>query len=484
MLKAIRSFIKSHKFLHSLKFQLLTVLLVLGAAVLFVMRGLMMSNIYERNLEAKTNELLSKVQSVANHMEAYDFMGDQTSESIRSELSLLVVLAEGRVMVTDSQYRIIYDSYSKNVGGFIDSEQVLRAMGGNEAASVDETGGYINVSVPIYYRQVDTVHPKGTVYVQASLQNLNNEMKKMKSRSLLIVFVTWIIYGGLSYVVAVLFSMPLNHLSKAIESVASFEDSDILPEGYYETEGIAKSFNAQRSRLKSLDDSRQEFVSNVSHELKTPLAAMKVLADSLITQGDAPIEMYRDFMTDIADEIDRENKIITDLLTLVHMDQGKEGLNLERVEVNGMIELINKRLTPIANESDVEIVFETTAENIYADIDEVKMTLAITNLIENAIKYNHREGTVRVFTNVEHQFLVIEVSDNGIGIPKESLPHIYERFYRVDKSHSKEIGGTGLGLPITRKIILLHRGSIKCESEKNKGTVFTVRIPANRGNQA
>lgn len=233
--------------------------------------------------------------------------------------------------------------------------------------------------------------------------------------------------------------------------------------------------------MKVMDESRQEFVSNVSHELKTPLTSMKVLADSINSMGDeAPIEMYREFMGDITSEIDRETKIINDLLSLVKMDKSAATLNIETVNINDLLEQIMKRLQPIADKQQVELVLESFRP-VTAEIDEVKLTLAFTNLIENAIKYNDNEtgGYVHVSLNADHQYFYLKVEDNGIGIPEESLEHIYERFYRVDKSHSREIGGTGLGLAITRSSILMHRGAIKAHSVMGEGTTFDVRIPLN-----
>ena len=236
------------------------------------------------------------------------------------------------------------------------------------------------------------------------------------------------------------------------------------------------AFNELLGRMRTLDESRQEFVSNVSHELKTPITSMKVLADSLISQEDVPIELYKEFMTDIAEEIERENKIITDLLSLVKMDKTSANLNIENRNLNELIELILKRLRPIAKQRNIDVLYESARE-VFAEIDEVKLTLAISNLVENAIKYNKEYGYVKVSLDADHQFATIMVEDNGIGIPEEAQEHIFERFYRVDKSHSREIGGTGLGLAIARNAILLHRGSIKIDSEEGQGTVFTVKIP-------
>ena len=232
--------------------------------------------------------------------------------------------------------------------------------------------------------------------------------------------------------------------------------------------------------IQNQENSRQEFVSNVSHELKTPMTSIKVLADSLNSMPDAPVELYQEFMEDITNEIERETKIINDLLSLVKMDKSAADLNIATVNINELLEQILKRLQPIADKQKVELVLESFRP-VSAEVDEVKITLAFTNLIENAIKYNKNdgEGWVHVSLNADHQYFYLKVEDSGIGIPEESLEHIYERFYRVDKSHSREIGGTGLGLAITRNSILMHRGAIKVYSVLNEGTTFDVRIPLN-----
>ena len=175
----------------------------------------------------------------------------------------------------------------------------------------------------------------------------------------------------------------------------------------------------------------------------------------------------------------RSNKIITDLLSLVKMDKAADGLNIAPLNINDLLELILKRLRPIAKVQNVELVLESFRP-VSAEVDEVKLTLAISNLVENAIKYNTANGWVHVYLNAEHQFFYIKVEDNGMGIPEESLDLIFERFYRVDKSHSQGINGTGLGLAITRSAVLRHRGSIRLESVEGKGSTFTVKIPLTR----
>ena len=144
----------------------------------------------------------------------------------------------------------------------------------------------------------------------------------------------------------------------------------------------------------------------------------------------APAELYQEFMQDISAEIDREGKIIDDLLTLVKMDKSSPDLNIAQTSINGLLEQILKRLTPIAKRRNIEITYESKRE-VSADVDEVKLSLALSNLVENAIKYNREEGKVWVTLDADHKFFYVKVEDNGVGIPKEFQERVFERFYKL-----------------------------------------------------
>ena len=255
-------------------------------------------------------------------------------------------------------------------------------------------------------------------------------------------------------------------------------DTKIEANSYTVTRDISQNINSTLEKLKTVDKSREDFVANVSHELKTPITSIRVLADSIMSMEDVPTELYKEFMNDISDEIDRESKIIDDLLSLVKMDKAETVLNTEEVDINLLIKQILKRLRPIAAAKKVEIIYETIRE-VVAEVDETKLSLAITNLVENAIKYNTEGGSVKVSLDADHKFFYIKVSDTGIGIPEAEYESIFERFYRVDKARSRSTGGTGLGLSITKNIILKHKGIIKLSSKEEEGSTFTVRIPLN-----
>ena len=203
---------------------------------------------------------------------------------------------------------------------------------------------------------------------------------------------------------------------------------------------------------------------------------MKVLADSLVGQEGVPEELYQEFMRDITAEIDRENRIITDLLTLVKMDKKSADLQISHMDINQLLEDILKRLRPIADKRNIDLILDSFRP-VEADVDELKFTSAISNLVENAIKYNVDDGWVRVSLDADHKFFYVTVADSGMGIPEDSIDRIFERFYRVDKSHSREIGGTGLGLAIVKKLVVMMHGTIEIHSKLGEGTGVILDLP-------
>ena len=200
------------------------------------------------------------------------------------------------------------------------------------------------------------------------------------------------------------------------------------------------------------------------------------MADSLLGQQGLPEGLYQEFLHDISKEIDRENDIITDLLALVRMEKSESEINISSVNINEILEAVLKRLKPIAESKNIELIFESFRP-VIADVDELKFASVATNLVENAIKYNNTDGTVTASLNSDHQYFYLKVTDTGIGISEENQDRVFERFFRVDKARSRETGGTGLGLAITKEIVMKHHGSIKIHSKEGEGTTFTVRIP-------
>ena len=263
-------------------------------------------------------------------------------------------------------------------------------------------------------------------------------------------------------------------IEKMADNIVLLEENDV----YDEMKPFVATIKQQHVDILKHSQMRQEFTANVSHELKTPLTSMKVLSDSLLSQEGMPEELYREFLGDITSEIERMTNIINDLLSMAKLEKNSADMTIVNISINELLDGVLKRLRPIAAKRNIELVYESYRP-VVADVDEVKMSIALNNLIENAIKYNYDGGWVHVTLNADHKFFYVRIQDSGVGIPEELQDKIFERFYRVDKARSRETGGTGLGLALTRRAILLHRGSIKVYSKEKEGTTFTIRIPLN-----
>ena len=477
------------KIFRSLKIRIFLIIMIVGMIPGILIHFGIMERYMDNAISVRSNEVQTQVRIIADHLLTYNYLHDNSNDVVNAELAQLSNLYDGRVLIIDSNLKIIKDTYGISEGKTIISEPIIRCFKGSGASNHVTENNYIEIIVPIEEKlsgdaakntnSASGVSPRivGVMLTSVSMESIISSYEYLESRAFIIEILSVVILFGIAYFLSQHLLKPFEKITEAINEVKNgFTDEEIHVTEYLETEHIGDAFNQMMGRMKVLDDSRQEFVSNVSHELKTPLASMKVLADSLLAQEEVPNELYREFMTDIAAEIDRENKIITDLLALVKMTRTSADMNVEPMDINAILELMLKRLGPIAARANVKLVFESRRK-VSAEIDEVKMTLAFSNLVENAIKYNVAGGWVKVVLDADHQYFTVEVSDSGIGIPQEAIEHIYERFYRVDKSHSREIGGTGLGLAITRNVILMHRGSINVKSEEGKGTTFTVKIP-------
>lgn len=462
-------------YLKSLKFRIFLLIILFGIAPTFLLRTGILSVYEKRAVNTRTVDITSQAKLFASQIVANNYLQDTSSKNITTQLDQLSTIYDGRVMLIDSSFTIVKDTYALDEQKTILAEEVMQAYNGETVQKYDADNHYIEMTFPMHDESGKNVI--GVMLVSVSTDSIAATLAILKQYALMIQFLVAVIVVIAGFAVSTALVRPFRRLTKSIKDVQDGYEADFISvNSYSETETMSAACDEMLRRLQTLDESRQEFVSNVSHELKTPLTSMKVLADSLMGQEDIPVELYREFMTDIGAEIDRENKIINDLLSLVKMDKSAGNINITSVQINELLERIMKRLRPIAQKQNVELVMESFRP-VVAEVDEVKLTLALTNLIENAIKYNNPDGWVHVSLNADHQNFFVTVEDNGIGIPKEAQNRIFERFYRVDKSHSREIGGTGLGLAIARNAIIMHRGAIKVHSMEGEGTTFTVRIP-------
>ena len=470
------------QFLKGLKFRLILLIVVIAVVPSLILSAAVLKYYEKRAVSIRESEILSQAKILANQIATSEYMklgADVSSSNIQTQIDMLTTIYDGRVIVVDDNCKVYYDTYNLDDHKLIIAEEVMRSFKGEDIVHYDSENHYIEMTIPISDPDDKSETVIGVMLISVSTDNIVINQSYMRQVAVIVMVMVGIAIVFFAILLLLYFLKPLQKIEEGIAAIKNgYGEYNLQVNDYTETAGICEKINQMLGRIKVMDDSRQEFVSNVSHELKTPLTSMKVLADSINSMEDAPIELYKEFMGDIGNEVDRETKIINDLLSLVKMDKAAGDLNITNININELLEQILKRLRPIADKQKVELVLESFRP-VSADVDEVKITLAFTNLIENAIKYNKEDGWVHVSLNADHQYFYLKVEDSGIGIPEDSLGHIYERFYRVDKSHSREIGGTGLGLAITRNAVLMHRGAIKVFSTEGEGTIFNVRIPLN-----
>lgn len=433
--------------------------------------------IQDTELSAIQTQAAVLTDDVRNH----ETLDELRAAGIYRNFSYFASINEIRIRVVDNNFRILHDTFGFDAGKTIINESVVRvAEGSGSASRYVNNDMLIESAVPLVNNKGSVL---GTLLISKNVSNLNTSIKNVHGYSNLITVAAVIVMAIIAAFLAKRFNNRYIFINSSVNEIAGGQiDKRFSAGGFTEYNDILGGFNEILDNAKELDESREEFVSNVSHELKTPMTSMKILADSLLADPNTPVELYREFMSDITKEIDRENEIIEDLLSLVRMDKAVSRLNISDVNVNELVENVMKKLTPIASRKLIELVFEQIRP-VVAQIDEVKINQVVTNLIENAIKYNKDGGYVHVSLNADYESFYLQVEDNGIGIPEENQKNVFQRFYRVDKARSRETGGTGLGLSIVKSIVLMHGGQIKLYSEpeneqgENGMTVFTIKIP-------
>ena len=460
---------------NSLHVQIIISLILACIIPLTVVAVLFVRSNRQQTKQETQNQVLELCADFANRIQNSGYLSNSAQADISSAMNTAAQIYNGRILVVNSELQVIKDTFGREEGRNMISEEVVRSL---QEKEVSYQFFYESTTEIIYQiRDSQGKNILGSiifVYENPEQAGLTDAISRNS------VLLTSLLIGLVLYailIVAARMAFPFKKLAFSLQQLAEGDlEEKIDVKGNYEVEAIVDSVNNMLDDMRSTEQRRQEFVSNVSHELKTPLTSMKVLAESLVGQQGLPEELYQEFLHDINSEIDRENEIITDLLNIVRLDRKEGEMQIAQVSINELLEIVMRRLRPIAKERNVEMIFESF-RSVLAEVDEVKMSLVFTNLIENAIKYNKDGGMVKVSLNADHRYFYVRVEDTGIGIPEEAKKYIFDRFYRVDKARSRETGGTGLGLAITKSAVMMHKGNIKVSGKEGEGSVFTVRIP-------
>ena len=402
-----------------------------------------------------------------------------TAEGATRTVNLLLgSLGVTRVVVIDPSGRVLCDIQEGSLrtdtaGQYALFWEAVTALKGNNVFRGDYADGvfYSWAAVPVTYRSMT----QGAVYLYeydaeqgAMLQGIQSNLRTI---SVVIALGT--------LVMGVVFSKALTRriaqLLGAIHTVRQGEYSHRVDmRGGDELSRLADEFNELTGRLQTTEEVRRRFVSDASHELKTPLASIRLLTDSILQADHMDGDTAREFLTDIGEEAERLTRITEKLLTLTRLDTAHE-IQTGPVDVGEVVRRVEHMLTPLARAAEVKLELHLQ-ENCVIRATEDDLYQVAFNLMENAVKYNLPGGTVTVTLTLEGDVVCLRVEDTGVGIPEADLPKIFDRFYRVDKARSRAAGGTGLGLSIVRDTVRQHGGTVTARRRETEGTCFEVRF--------
>lgn len=469
------------KWYHSLRIILLVSYVSISFLPLMFYSSTVYTTLETHYISERKAELTSQGIILANEIASSNFITDdsnerlfnykinQTSEEINKKIS-------ARILILDKDAIVINDSNptKTEIGKLYLIPEVAEALEIKDVARV-QSNNVIYSATAIKDNNIGS--KVGVVLISASSKDIYGNLNSIQNQLILLTMLTVVIVGIFVFFISGIITEPIVTILKVIQKMSDGHlDERITVKGHNELYQLSVAFNNMAEKIEEIETTRQEFVSNVSHELKTPLSSVKVLSESLLLQEGIPEEVYREFLQDINSEVDRMTNIINDLLQLVKLDRKQTAIVFKPININKCIEDIIKRLQPLADKKNIKLNYKKEKE-VIVDADEMKLSLALSNLVDNAIKYTLVNGTVNIDIDCDHQNAFICVMDTGIGISEEYQSKIFERFYRVDKTRDRETGGTGLGLAITHSTVLLHNGSIKLTSHENEGSTFVVRIP-------
>ena len=419
-------------------------------------------------------------------------LGTVTVDQFYEDLTEAARQMGGRLLVVDADDKVIYDTQNDRNGMMLPLGEVMSVLRGEcetdygyhqgltspWLASENESGEEWRscFSAALLDSEGKT---QAVLLSVVSIQSTVRKVLTLRDRMIMMFLIALAGVLLLTALIATLLMRPVKALSAGIERMGRGDyGHPVHVSGHGEMAELAAAFNEMSEKVHHLDETRNQFVSNASHELKTPLATMKILAESILYQDDMEPDIRKEFLSDINKEIDRLSTVVGDLLTLARIDSNKLVLKREPLLFRDVVRDAAERLRPLAEKHRHTLTVSAEAE-CAMEADSAKLLQVCYNLISNAIKYTPDGGEIRVTLTNTGRDAVLEVSDNGIGISKEDQEHVFERFYRADKARTRdaETGGTGLGLSIVRQIVRLHAGTVTVRSEPEKGTTFTVLLP-------
>ena len=442
--------------------------------VVLVLSTFLLGTLYSYLFDQRKMELLTNSNIVAS------VISESFEEGfVNYKLPQMSFLKSSRTIVVNTDSKVIYDSHEKtNLKGrfFINSSitSALLSSGADTSNYYKENGSYfVEAAVPV----VKNGRTIGAVFMIASGDSTEQLVGRIRNSIIILGVLIMLFVGVFSTTMAGVLTYPVEKLTAFINNMPkeSLQKAEVTSKD--EIGQLAMAFNNLIERMAELEDKRHAFVSDASHELKTPLSIIKLLSDSLIQTENPDPEFIKEFLSDMNKEVERLTRIIERLLNLTQMDSRQLNMNLEEIDMRELVGEIHRKLEPLAKNKNIEFKLNVPEEAVLLPVERDTITEAIYNIADNSIKYTEDFGEVSLELTHDLGNVSVVISDNGIGIPKEETVKIFDRFYRVDKARARETGGTGLGLSIALDSVKLHGGHIEVISEENEGSKFTIILP-------
>ncbi|MEW5783644.1 MAG: ATP-binding protein [Bacillota bacterium] len=464
-------------YFHSIRSRLTVTFLLIILAVMVII-SFFLYNLLERYyLQALQDNLMRSGQLAADFV-----VGHMREQADPVRLSSMAEnfgrQSRARVLFINSGGTVVGDSV--RIGGMLgqtlDRDEVTAALQGQTGSSIqysEKTNQQVmQVAVPV---REDGGEPLGAVFLAASLQEIYDILTAIRRFLLVATIIAAAVVGGGSIILARRLTGPLEVLTGAARDMAEGKlEQQIEISSQDEIGHLAEQFNIMAARLNFYTSNLKNFVGNVSHELRTPLTSLSLLVKSLQDYQMEP-EQQQEFFNDLDSELERLIALVHDLLELTKLEEVE--IQREIIALDCLIREIVKQVSPRFARQDVRLITDLPARTVQIAASALQLRQALHNLLDNALKYTSPGGWVRISLWFESESIGIKVEDTGCGIPEEDLQYIFERFYRVDRARSREMGGTGLGLAIVKATVIAHGGKIWAESQEGKGSTFYLTLP-------
>lgn len=458
--------------LRKIKYKIIGAYLILSISSFILIAFYLAQNLKHDAINERLSFIRREGDIILSKIEKYRNLNDKNIDKLIKEYAIKYEDTEVKIL-DESKFILLDGNESLFVRYKMNDEFIKKVK--NEDIYYESKDYDLKVVFPIRNKDESV---KGFLYINQYLDESKAKTDRILELIMYISIMNILMVIVLGKFLVRYITDPIERLNDGFDKISKggFHEK-IQIEGKDELSQLCKNFNIMNTKLNQIESQRREFVSNVCHELKTPLSGVKVLTGSLLySERDVEPRVYREFLNDIDGEVNRLNRIIDDLKVLVDIDEDKLNLDIEITYINYIIEKAVERLKFKWEAKNIEILFYPI-HKVQIKVDSIKIDRVITNIIDNAIKYSNENTTMKIYLYNEGKWAYIKIKDQGIGIGEEDQNRIFERFYRVDKARSRKTGGSGLGLSIAKQIVELHQGQLLLYSVENKGTEVVIKLP-------